>query len=62
VELAEEEANADFDSAIDLGLTSGSGHEMSAGLALKKGDTADIDLFAFERAGKVNRIGGDAAH
>jgi hypothetical protein len=62
VELAEEEANADFDSAIDLGLTGGSGHEMAAGLALKKGGPADIDLLALERAGKVNRIDGDAAH
>jgi hypothetical protein len=50
--LSEEQADAHIDIAIDFGLASRGGHEMSAGQAFVESNTANVDLLAFQWAGE----------
>jgi hypothetical protein len=50
VQLSEEQADAHIDIAIDFGLASRSGQEVSAGQAFVESNTANVDLLAFQRA------------
>jgi hypothetical protein len=52
VQLSEEQADADIDIAIDFGLASRGGYEVSAGQAFVKSNTANMNLLAFQRAGE----------
>jgi len=60
VQLAEKEADSHFDVPVHLRLSGRGRHEMAARLAFIKGHSTDVDLFAFQRTGEVNRIGSDA--
>jgi len=50
VQLSEEQADAHIDIAIDFGLASRSGQEVSAGQAFVESNTANVDLLALQRA------------
>jgi hypothetical protein len=50
--LSEEQADAHFDMAIDFGLASRGGHEVSAGQAFVESNTTNVDLLAFQWAGE----------
>ena len=62
MQLAQEQAHAHGDVALDLGLAGGRGHEMTAGLAFMESDTANMDLLSLQRPREPNRVGRDASH
>jgi hypothetical protein len=50
VQLARKQANTHSDMAINLRLAGRRWHEMAAGLALIRRNTANMDLFSFQGA------------
>ena len=59
-QLTEEEPDSHVDIPVDLGLPGRGRHEMAASLAFMKGHSTNMDLFALQRAGEMNRIGRDS--
>jgi hypothetical protein len=52
--LSEEKADAHIDIAIDFGLASRRGHEVSAGQAFVKSNPAHVDLLTLQWTGELD--------
>jgi hypothetical protein len=58
-QVTEEELLSPFHTAFDLGAALWGWHEMAAFTALIEFDAVDIDTFAGQLAGEVDRVRGD---